>query len=598
LFSEITKENVHNQSWHCALDYLIPGFQPREIKALMVWRREGIEITTASEPSDIFEEGKMVKAKVTSQMRFEKLPPIGTIPQTKVSYYSQADMGGRLPHFAVNGAIVGHLMYLSRMRKLFDKSLDIDRAKRLEFIDMVEHGVEQVYLDKEDDMIEAGGVRLRDFEAGSKKSVKSNSPLVTFEVARTAGETVQSGRAKAIIRAPIHDVLAFQWNSDARNQRKADTLKKKYVRADDHYRIEYVLKKAKFVKNRDFCGEVLWKQTGVDTVVLVSSACEHKDHPITASAVRGSLIVALLLQRNSTLETSASYLMSINAGVKIPAAALSFYTSYMLRRVTTVQQYFQKLRKLVELDGRDGVAMGEAFMIKMKHEKKIAKGRKTCTAHVRVDEICTTHVALKDFSEENDWFKPFMRAVVRNKLRKANDVSRKLINLSPREASSIGGGLAMALLSNITSDAAVDDWVYRFPALVDFDEQLVWFRPMMNTIAKRLLSESGWGLRMRLYSGAFLSVMDMISDIAMINQYFNEGNDFYAKAILISIVLNLAFQLLVVFSQNHGKSGWDILYEVAIVVFCIKPAVDAARVASGKDQQVDEGIRPEVQSRQ
>ena len=94
----------------------------------------------------------------------------------------------------------------------------------------------------------------------------------------------------------------------------------------------------------------------------------------------------------------------------------------------------------------------------------------------------------------------------------------------------------------MSPEAAVDEWVIRFPALVEFDEKLVWFRLMMNTIAKRLLSEAGWGLKMRLYSGAFLSVMDMISDIAMINKFFGEGRNFYARFILCSIAANLFFQ--------------------------------------------------------
>ena len=150
----------------------------------------------------------------------------------------------------------------------------------------------------------------------------------------------------------------------------------------------------------------------------------------------------------------------------------------------------------------------------------------------------------------------------------------------------------MALLSNITSDAAVDDWVYRFPTLFELDEQLVWLRPMMNTIAKRLLSESGWGLKMRLYSGAFMSVMDMVSDIAMIIQYFEEGNVVYAKAVLSSIVAHLCFQLLFVIGANHKKSALSIFYEIAVVVLCIKPAIDAARVAGGKEQQPDEVADP------
>ena len=110
----------------------------------------------------------------------------------------------------------------------------------------------------------------------------------------------------------------------------------------------------------------------------------------------------------------------------------------------------------------------------------------------------------------------------------------------------------------------------------------------MNTIAKRLLSESGWGLKMRLYSGAFLSIVDMISDIAMIVRYFEEGSDFYARVVLLSISANGIVQLLLVLAQNSQKSPWYIIWEIVIVVLCIKPAVDAARVAGGKEQHPDE----------
>ena len=106
----------------------------------------------------------------------------------------------------------------------------------------------------------------------------------------------------------------------------------------------------------------------------------------------------------------------------------------------------------------------------------------------------------------------------------------------------MGSALSLTLLSSTSHDGAVDEWVYRFPALQELDEQVVWFRPMMNTIAKRLLSEAGWGLEFRVYSGAFLSTMDMISDIVMIVQFFEEGNKFYARAVLASIVANFVLQ--------------------------------------------------------
>ena len=82
--------------------------------------------------------------------------------------------------------------------------------------------------------------------------------------------------------------------------------------------------------------------------------------------------------------------------------------------------------------------------------------------------------------------------------------------------------------------------------------------------------------------------MDMISDIAMIKQFFKEGNDYYAQSILVSVSANLAVQVLTVYANNHRKSVWKIIYEVLVVVTCLKPAIDAARVARGKEQQTDE----------
>ena len=43
--------------------------------------------------------------------------------------------------------------------------------------------------------------------------------------------------------------------------------------------------------------------------------------------------------------------------------------------VTEIQDYFQKLRRLSEYDEKDGVAVGETFMIKIKEETKKRKGQ-------------------------------------------------------------------------------------------------------------------------------------------------------------------------------------------------------------------------------
>ena len=57
---------------------------------------------------------------------------IVTVPQTKVSYFQQADPKGLIPKFLVNSKIVYALNHLSDMRKKFDKSLEVDQARRAE----------------------------------------------------------------------------------------------------------------------------------------------------------------------------------------------------------------------------------------------------------------------------------------------------------------------------------------------------------------------------------------------------------------------------------------------------------------------------------
>ena len=47
---------------------------------------------------------------------------------------------------------------------------------------------------------------------------------------------------------------------------------------------------------------------------------------------------------------------------------------------------------------------------------------------------------------------------------------------------------------------------------------------------------------------------------------------------------------MLVYVQNHKKSAGNILFEMLVVFLCIKPAIDAGRVASGKVQQVDETV--------
>ena len=188
-----------------------------------------------------------------------------------------------------------------------------------------------------------------------------------------------------------------------------------------------------------------------------------------------------------------------------------------------------------------------------KHEKSQAKISKHSRAFIRVHSVISSHKALKQFGEENIWFGNLMTGVVANKLGLGGSVKSKLLTLSEKEARMIGNSLAALLISSTQSDLAVDEWIFTFPATKELDKNLIWFRPMMNRIAMRLLAKGLFGAKFRLFFGAALSILDLITDIVTIIRFYNEGRIGYAKASAAFIGLSIFFQLLLVYGQHRNR---------------------------------------------
>ena len=88
--------------------------------------------------------------------------------------------------------------------------------------------------------------------------------------------------------------------------------------------------------------------------------------------------------------------------------------------------------------------------------------------------------------------------------------------LTSAEAEMIGCGLECIVRLSATHTEAVDALLVKYPALAVMAQQHAWFRPMVETIAKRRLASAPLGLKLRLGIGAGLSTADMLSDIISI----------------------------------------------------------------------------------
>jgi hypothetical protein len=153
-----------------------------------------------------------------------------------------------------------------------------------------------------------------------------------------------------------------------------------------------------------------------------------------------------------------------------------------------------------------------------------------------------------------------------------------LPSLTADESAQIGMSLTAFLAISSSPVLGVEDWVLYYPALVEFDSSHVFFRPMMNEVAKKLMEDAMWAASFRLLFGAVLSILDMVSDLYVIiafkgtEEFEKEGN-----LLLGMLIANLFAQLLVVYMQNRNAPGSVLFWEVVYTVTCVKVGVDAYR---------------------
>jgi hypothetical protein len=90
---------------------------------------------------------------------------------------------------------------------------------------------------------------------------------------------------------------------------------------------------------------------------------------------------------------------------------------------------------------------------------------------------------------------------------------------------------------------------------------------MMDTIAQRLLESVSWGLKMRLYTGAGLSTLDLISDLYMIYTYATTpGQEGTAASLAIMVGLCMTIQMFVTWVQAHKGPKLVMLKEMLLVL--------------------------------
>jgi len=603
--------NAHSSMFRVVRPLDFPGAQPREWLVRYVWKwkdEKKEEMALSYETLDNDEaypaNPSYGKVSFSSMWVFKRLKEVGRVDQTLVTVAMRVNLGGFIPQSAVRGLGVQQLNGVCFMRQQFDKSLDVDGEVRAQNVGLIADHADE-YSEEENILLEEGENHFADFKEMKVKSLEMASPLTRAEIAFEKNDSHAWGRATTTVRASPKEVLAFLWDTMRRSARRVDDLEKSVdERVNGHNMLVYNKKRGpKIISDRDFLGRYVWKKEG-DGFVFVTrpeeSEMRVRRHSRVGGAlsglspasseshekrvVRGKYLSATRIKRKNDKETNLEYVVQIDLGGSLPAWLTNLYVGSSAATVTEVQEYFQALRGLEEWDAYDAKAVGEVLCIKTEAEKHPDKGEDKQSARMR--ELFKKYLGLSEISRKYEFFQPMMARAVRITLKPVGDVKSKLCVVSAKEGRKIGEGLAMALANNLTAEAGVDEWILKYSrSLGELDRTEAWFRPMLNTVAKRLLGEVSWGLKMRVTMGAGLSMLDMTTDIFVIVGYIGEDETKgYGYSLLWMVVAGMVLLLLSVVGQNWKKPQ-VMAKEMLIVMTGLKPAVDCGRVCAGREME-------------
>ena len=154
------------------------------------------------------------------------------------------------------------------------------------------------------------------------------------------------------------------------------------------------------------------------------------------------------------------------------------------------------------------------------------------------------------------------------------------------ECRKVGMSMSPYLKDTQTGEAALHGWTLNYPQIEALVDDIEGFEAFMLVMTNNLLRDSNYGMVLRVATGAALSSIDGVTDIYVINTYYNtDGLHGQANAMLAMLSTNIIIQLLFVLVQ-YKKKNWKVkVREALICLFFLRPAIDAYRVSTNHEDE-------------
>ncbi|GMH96227.1 hypothetical protein TrST_g8696 [Triparma strigata] len=156
--------------------------------------------------------------------------------------------------------------------------------------------------------------------------------------------------------------------------------------------------------------------------------------------------------------------------------------------------------------------------------------------------------------------------------------------VSEKEAAQIGDSLSAALMTEQLMEAGVRLWIMENRPLKEISSELIWFEPFIVVLSKGIVKTAAWGLMWRVILGTFLSRGDLITDILVLKEFWEGGEEMltYRNLSIVGLVMSMALQIFVVTFNYRRLGARRVAREIVIVLFGFKPPWDAYKVGLGR----------------
>ncbi|GMH61078.1 hypothetical protein TrLO_g14683 [Triparma laevis f. longispina] len=386
-------------------------------------------------------------------------------------------------------------------------------------------------------------------------------------------------RCRAIVNGSVEDVMSYFWDFQSRCRiRKNDVERMTLEIKSDHDIVGCITNFGPNGELAEYVFEMVWYKIDPQNMCIICFPVDHYTRSGRGFRRKKQIWILSTKAIGDGSKCRMTYMTSVEYAKKA--------MDQSVMSAIKCQRYFLGLKDLKDLDELIGHGLGEAFMT-MTVAEKIQGGKKD--PKLRVEEVVKHHKGLTHLTRTYPWFKALMEGIVENKL----EINMRPINvsthdLSNRQARIVGGSLSFSMLSCLLPTSAVDEWIMRSTALQEFDVEYSWFRPMIDCMAYALLDDAHWGLTLRVVVGACICLSDIASDIVMVFLFLQQDDSsIWGVLTLASISLSILLQMFIV----HINGRKNQLKEKLIVLFCLKPAVDAYRMVQMEEVDMDSESR-------